>query len=275
MLILVLFRQNSAAAVWVEQISGNPAAILIVRQGNFIKAQEVMRLQPGDTIKILDKASAIRLMMGNGGLQTIDKAQSPFTLAGGQAKGSFLANLMGEVKKMLVASSDQTEAMAMMTRGRSKQLAIFSASPDDNLILASMWRLGLTWDGGKAPYRVSLRRAEEDKLLYDRKKIFGHKMTYGKNKNPEPALPIGEYQLLLESTGSKPATTQEVEILMVGKDELPEKAQKLLALKLDQRLAARLLINILYKHEEWRFFAHSLAIVHHFEKEQRALEVMR
>ena len=118
--------QNSIAAVWVEQISGNPAAILIVRKGNFIKVEEVMRLQPGDIIKVQDDTSTVRLMMGNGALKTIGKTHSPFTLAGGKKEGSFLANLMGEVKKMLVASSDQTEAVAMMTRGRSKPLKILS-----------------------------------------------------------------------------------------------------------------------------------------------------
>ncbi|MCF6199173.1 MAG: hypothetical protein L3J67_07215 [Hyphomicrobiaceae bacterium] len=271
MLILVSFRQNSAAAVWVEQISGNPAAILIVRQGNFIKAEEVMRLQPGDIIKIQDDTSAIRLMMGNGGLKTINKAHSPFTLAGGQAKGSFLANLMGEVKKMLVASSDQTEAVAMMTRGRSKQLRLLAANPEDNLVLEGTRQIGVGWTGGKAPYRLSLLEAEEDQPLWGHEGLPGNSFTITADKTTQQGLAAGEYLLLLESTGSKTSDSKELELLVVGMDELPEKARKLLTLKLDKRLEARLLINILVTYENWRFYAHSLAIAHKLKQERRLL----
>jgi len=275
LLILVSFRQNGVAAVWVEQISGNPAAILIVRQGSFIKAEEVMRLQPGDVIKVRDDSSLIRLMMGNGGLKTIRKAQSPFTLPGGKAGGSFLANLMGEVKKMLVVSSDQTEAVAMMTRGRSKPLGVLATSPEDNLVLEGTKQLGVGWTGGKAPYRVSLLEAEDDKPLWVHEGLKGDRLTALMGKNGQPGLAAGEFVLLLESTTTKPAVVKELELLAVTTDELPEKARKLLALNLDKRLEARLLINILHTYENWRFYAHSLAIVHKLEKERRLLVSMK
>ncbi len=274
-LILVSFRQISVAAVWVEKISGNPAAILIVRQGRFIKAEEVMRLQPGDIIKVQDDTSLIRLMMGNGGLKTIRKAQSPFTLAGGKAGGSFLANLMGEVKKMLVASSDQTEAVAMMTRGRSKPLRLLAASPEDNLVLEGTKQLGIGWQGGKAPYRISLLEAEKDKPLWVHEGLKGDQLTALMGKSGKQGLAAGEFVLILESTKSTPAIVKELELLVVVRDELPEKARKLLALHLDKRLEARLLINVLHMHENWRFYAHSLAITHKLEKERRLLVSMK
>ena len=280
LLIIILFSflsfsQNVSAAVWVEQISGNPAAILIVRQGNFITAEEVMRLQPGDIIKIQDDKSTVRLMMGNGGLKTINRAQSPFTVAGGKTEGSFLANLMGEVKKMLVASADETEAVAMMTRGRSKALEILSVGSQDNLVLTGTQRLGVSWKGGKAPYRLSLLFDDEDKPLLLKEQLAGNSFTVIAGKNAGQGLASGEYQLLLEGMGGKSSASKEIEILVVEADELPEKARKLLALKLNKRLEARLLINILHKHESWRFYAHSLAVEHKLDKERRLLVQMK
>ena len=80
-------------------------------------------------------------------------------------------------------------------------------------------------------------------------------------------LEAGEYQVLIEG-GGKTSSSIEIELLIVEPSELPAQAQKLLALKLDKRVEARLLINLLHKQPEWRFFAYSLALHHGLEKER-------
>ena len=94
--------------------------------------------------------------------------------------------------------------------------------------------------------------AEEDKPQWVQEQLSGFSYTVPADQK---GLTEGEYLLLLETMAGKSSASKEIELLVVGTDELPEKARKLLALKLDERLQARLLINILHKHDNWRFYA--------------------
>ena len=267
--------QGVLAAVWVEQISGDAKAIVIVRKGDFLKAKEMMRLQPGDVVKVLDGKASVRILLGSGVVKSVNKAKSPYKVAGKEGGSSFLSNLVGEVKQMLVASSEQTEAVAMMTRGRTKQLKVLGAGAEENLILAGSPSLTLVWHGGKAPYNISLLNEDDDKPLVFKTGLSELKMVLETGKIGEAGLESGEYQILVEEKGSKPSTSLEVGLLLVERDELPDNAQKLLELALDKRVEARLLINLLHKQPEWRLFAYSLAVHHGLEKERLMLELMK
>ncbi len=262
---------GAGAATWLEQISGDAKAVVIARQGNFLEAEEMMRLRPGDVIKLLDDKVSLRLLLGSGKIETLTKARSPFTVAGKGAGSSFLSNLMGEVRQMLVASADQTEAVAMMTRGRSKQLKVLAAGAEENLFLAGTGDLTAVWQGGAAPYTVSVLGDESDIPLLQQKGLAQHQVSLQVGKRASGGLPEGEYQLVVEATGGGSTGSSELSLLVVGRDELPDRAQKLLSLGLDKRVEARLLINLLYKLPEWRFYAHGLAVRYGLQKEQALL----
>lgn len=275
--IIFLFHtyQHATAAVWIEQIRGNSETIIVARNGNFLEIKEMMRLQPGDVVKVLDSQSMVRVLLGTGAIKTISKAQSPYTVAGKGKGNSFLSNLMGEVKKMLVASSDQTEAVAMMTRGRSRQLVILGVGAEENLVLAGSKSMLVSWQGGKAPFHVSLVYADNDKPVLSKQGVSQHRLKFEAAGLGEAGLIAGEYQLVVESAGTKPVTSREIALLFVDREELPEDAQKLMALGLDERVEARFLINLLHKQPEWRFFAYNLAVRHGLEVERLLLKQMK
>ena len=267
--------QRAFAAVWVEQISGNAQAIVIARKGNFLKVVEMMRLQPGDIIKISNSKASVRVLLGSGAVKSVTKANSPYTVAGKVGGSSFFSNLVGEVKQMLVASSDETEAVAMITRGRSKQVKIIASGAEENMVLASSAKLAIVWHGGKAPYNISLLGSENDTPLVSKAALSASEMIFETGKIGKTGLVSGEYQVVLEATGAKPSTSAELDLLVVERDELPEKARQVLDLNLDKRVEARLLINILHKQPEWRIFAYSLAVHHGLKKERKLLEQMK
>ncbi len=262
------------ATIWVEQISGQSKTIIIARKGNFLETSEMMRLMPGDVVKVTDDKSSIRILFGSGAIKNIDKAASPFTIEGKQEGSSFLTNLFGEVKKMLVASSDETEAVAMMTRGRSKQLVILGTGAEENLVLAGAQTLAVEWSGGAAPFKLSLINPDRDEPVFSKAGLTEQKLTIEAAGIGASGLEAGEYQVLVEG-GDKGASSIEIELLIVEPSELPAQAQKLLALGLDKRVEARLLINLLHKQPEWRFFTYGLALRHGLEKERTALLVMK
>lgn len=271
--VIFLFHSNYGvrAAVWVEQISGNAQAVIVTRKGQFLKAEEMMRLQPGDVVKVTDDKSSVRILLGSGAIKKIAKAQSPFTVAGKESGGSFLSNLMGEVKNMLVASADQTEAVAMMTRGRSHQLKMLAAGAEENLVLAGTKTLTIDWQGGSAPYDVSLLNEESEKPLILKSALFKQQVVFETGKIGEEGLIAGEYQILVDGAGADIETN----LLVVDRDQLPDNAQKLLGLGLDKRVEARFLINLLYKQPEWRLFANSLAVGNGLTKESQMLHAMK
>lgn len=271
---LLQVNQSAKATIWVEQISGSPKAIVIARNGNFLATTEMMRLKPGDIVKVSDDNSSVRILFGSGAVKNITKAASPFTIEGSKEGSTFLSNLFGEVKKMLVASSDETEAIAMMTRGRSKQLVILGVGADENLVLAGSRPLMVGWLGGKAPYKLSLINPDSDQPILSKSDLTDQTLTIETATIGAAGLAPGEYQVLVEG-GAKTPSSSEIELLVVEPSELPAQAQKLLTLGLDKRVEARLLINLLYKTPEWRFFVYNLAAHHGLEKERRALLVMK
>ncbi len=271
---LLQANEHVFATIWVEQISGQSKAIIIARNGNFLETSEMMRLMPGDVVKVTDDKSSIRILLGSGAIKNINKAASPFTIEGKQEGSSFLTNLFGEVKKMLVASSDETEAIAMMTRGRSKQLLLLGAAAEENLMLAGMRSLTIAWSGGAAPYKLSLINPDNDQPVFSKIGLAEQKWTIESTQMGASGLEAGEYQVLVEAGDKSPSST-EIELLVVERSELPPLAQKLLKLSLDKRVEARLLINLLHKQPEWRFFSYCLALQHGLEKERVALLVMK
>ena len=273
MFFLLPTGQNVLATIWLEQISGQSKAIVISRNGNFLETGEMLRLKPGDIVKVIDDKSSARILYGSGAVKNITKGASPFTIEGNKEGSSFLSNLMGEVKKMLVASSDDTEAVAMMTRGRSKQLVILGVGAEENLALSGSWPIMVAWQGGAAPYKLSLINSDSDDPVLLKAGLADQTMTI-ENETGKKGLTAGEYQVLVEGSAKSP-TSSEIELLLVEPSELPEQAQKVLALSLDKRVEARFLINLLYKKPEWRFFAHSLALRHGLNKERNALLTMK
>ncbi len=272
MLFLSPLSRDVRAAVWVEQISGDPKAVVVVRKGDFLKAEEMMRLKSGDVIKVLDDGVSIRILLGSGTVKKITRAKSPYTVAGKEKGSSLFANLVGEVKQMLTARSDHTEAVAMMTRGRSKQLRIMAVGAEENLLPAGTRELALVWQGGKGPWNISLLGEETDKPLFSRKNLAQRKSILATDKT---GLEAGEYQLVLEDSGARPQASREITLMVVERDELPEKVRKLSDLKLDKRVEARFMISLLYKQSEWRLYAHSLAARYDLKKEQLMLERMK
>ena len=265
---------HAGATIWVEQMNGAASAIVIVRNGNFLKTTEMMRLKPGDIVKVSDDKSSVRILFGSGAVKNITSAVSPFTIEGKAAGSTFLSNLMGEVKKMLVASSDETEAVAMMTRGRSKQLAILGAGADENLVLGGGAPLLVAWRGGTAPYKLSLIGADSDKPIFSKTEITDQKLPLETAGLGLAGVTSGEYQVLVEGS-AKTSSSSEIDILVVGPSELPSQAQQLLTMSLDKRVQARLLISLLHKLPEWRLFSYSLALQHGLEKERVALLTMK
>ncbi len=274
MFLLLQVNERASATIWVEQITGQPKAIIIARKGNFLVTDEMMRLMPGDVVKVTDDKSSVRILFGSGAIKKITKASSPFTIEGKQEGSSFLSNLFGEVKNMLVASSDKTEAIAMMTRGRSKQLIISGVGAEENLVLAGQRPLTVAWTGGTAPFKLSLINPDSDKAVFSKAELSKPKSTIETLGMAAGGLQAGEYQVLVEG-GAKASSRMEIELLIVEPSELPAMAQKLLKLNLDKRVEARLLINLLHKLPEWRFFSYSLALQHGLEKERVALLVMK
>ena len=274
MFILLQASERTRAAVWVEQVNGNSKAIIIARKGNFLETTEMMRLLPGDIVKVTDGKSSVRILFGSGNVKNITKAASPFTIEGKQEGSSFLTNLFGEVKKMLVANSDETQAVAMITRGRSKQLVMLGTGDEENLVLAGQRPLAVAWSGGAAPYKLSLINPDSDEAVFAKAALTEQQLTIDTKSMGTSGLAAGEYQVLVEGA-AKTSSSIEIELLVVEASELPEQAQQLLKLSLDKRVEARLLINLLHKQPAWRFFAYSLALQHGLEKERIALLVMK
>ena len=257
---------DAKAAVWVEQMSGNAQSIIIARKGNFLDVEEMMRLLPGDVVKVLDGKSTVRLLLGSGEVKNITKAASPYTVAGKGGKNSLLANLFGEVKKMLVVSTDEAEAVAMITRGDG--VLILADKSDQNFVLSQTGDLIVAWQGCHGPYHLTLDNTDLEKIVIEKKNIGDRHLALNMKD-----MEAGEYTVLVQDSAKIKNDSNKLNLTLSSRDELPVEAQKILDLKLDKRVEARLLINLLRDQPEWRFYIYSLSIAHKLEPEKKYIEV--
>jgi len=262
------FTGEARAGAWIEQIEGDAADVIVRRGGDMQAPSELMRLKPGDEVEVLADGVVVSILLGGGAMKKIGKAQSPFVLPGGE-ESSFLGNLMREARGLLDSGGDKTQAVAMMTRGESKQVRLLAVGADENFVLRGADRLALAWSGGEGPFKLQLQDMDSEKKVAsgsggaDRRAMLGVR-----------TLPAGGYRLTLKD-GAKRPSGSEVEITMVEADDLPDAARRLVSLKLDKRVEARLLISLLYKLPEWRFYAHDLALRHGLDKERAVILAQR
>ena len=257
--------EGARAAIWVEQLTGNSQSIIISRKGDFLQVEEMMRLLPGDIVKVTDGKSSVRILLGSGEVKNISKARSPFTVAGKDNSNSFLANLMGEVKKMLVVSADETQAVAMITRGDG--VLILADKAEQNFVLSQTGDLLVVWQGCHMPYALTLDNTDLEKIVIEKKGIGEQRFALNMMDMED-----GEYTVQVQDSAKIQNSSNTLNLTLASASELPADAQKLLALKLDKRVEARLLINLLRDIPEWRFYIYSLAITHDLEAEQKFIE---
>lgn len=137
------------------QLAGADAAAksVVIRNGGEISARLMMPLYDGDVVFVRDPKSRVGVELGDGTTMTLGQGVARFELKGEIDTGDGTLGILAAIAGVFSGEGDQTpENMAAKGAALKMPMAIRGA----NMILAGRDRLWLSWEGGKAPYAITL-----------------------------------------------------------------------------------------------------------------------
>jgi hypothetical protein len=129
------------------------ARTVVVRDGAEIQAKLMMPLYAGDVVFIREPASSVGVEVGNGEVVTLGADLRRYAVEGEIDTGDSTWGILGAISDVFAGEGDQPPENMVSKGGDLKMpMAIRGA----NMIQAGRKSLWLGWDGGTAPYTVSL-----------------------------------------------------------------------------------------------------------------------
>ncbi len=149
------------------KLAGEDAAVktVVVRDGTELAGKLMMPLFEGDVVFVRDPASAVGIELGDGTTMTLGQGVARFEMKGEIDTGDGTWGILSAIGGVF-ADEDQQAPENMAAKGASLKMPM--AVRGTNLLSRDRKSLWLTWEGGKAPFAVSLETASgETPLLAD------------------------------------------------------------------------------------------------------------
>ncbi len=129
---------------------------VVIRGGGEMAGKLMMPLYDGDVVFVRDPASSVGVELGDGTTLTLGQGLARFELKGEIDTGDGTLGILAAIGGVFAGEGDQAPEN-MASKGSSLKMPM--AIRGSNVITAGRERLWLAWEGGKAPYGITLQKA--------------------------------------------------------------------------------------------------------------------
>lgn len=260
----MLLSSNLAHAVlYVAEITGNPQAIEIHRNGKTQPPERFMALKEGDVIRVSADKTSLTLLKDDRTTNELNRSNTPYTVP-------HLNQTQGAVDKVIkwlttaLPAESKKKPSETFTRSGNKKLSsnnqkimLLGINPHgDNWLTLQSQSLDVTWKGGQPPFTIRLldeqntileeQRTQEYTTMLDNKKLQVGKRYRVEVSYVQPSAP--------GQTRPNELWDQRT-FTIVTADKLPIEFQQLDELPLSADTITQLKIAHLVLIPEWRFQA--------------------
>lgn len=246
---LLLFATAANASYWVSDFNGSAQGYRLIRYEETLVIEQLMALQPGDTIVVDDSAGRVVIIDERNQQYGLTFENTPFVVPESAPPPQLLANVRNWVASWWNTRGNQsTSTMAAISKGGLEPEILVAAS-GENFLLPGKSELHLVWSGGIQPFEVSLI-AESGKIHGRRADVAEHSTSL-----PNVDLNSGQFRITVSAGAAKTHAT----LTVVGPELLPDAARAVLDLDLPDKIRFGNLAMLLSAYDNWRFEALQLA----------------
>jgi len=249
-IFLLLCLSSANASFWVSEFTGSADAYRIERDGERILLQQLMLLQAGDTIHVVDDAAELIVINEHNESIALTSDVSPFVVPESAAAPSLLVNIGNWITNWWQTRANQSSTtLVAVSKGMFDPTALV-ATPSDNLLLSGRREIFVAWTGGSSPFEVQLTTTSGE-LIARATQITEYGVTL-----PQCKLDSGQQ---IELRISDAAGLSVVSITVVDENQLPVPARSVIELEVPDAIRFGNLALILSGFDNWRFEALQLA----------------
>ena len=180
---------------------------VVIRNGGEIAGKLMMPLYDGDVVFVRDPASSIGVELGDGTTMTLGRGLARFKLKGEIDTGDGTLGILAAIAGVFAGEGEQApENMAAKGSSLRMPMAVRGA----NLIRKDRNGLWLGWQGGTAPFSVSISTGGENTLLLK-------DVRHGAVTVPLAGVTIGKFTIIIND-----AEQQKLQLRFRRVDALPE-----------------------------------------------------
>ncbi len=258
---------DSHAAEWIESFKGKASDYGIKRGDQELLPRPLMRLHAGDRVIVRAAGGRLGVLKADKSIYTVQQANSPYVVPAA-TQASVWDNLLGIASAWMENNAGESKRVATITRNLAGGFIQIVAAPAEvNLVMADQADLALAWRGGRAPFTVTLFAADGTTQLWQRTGLRDRNIRL-----PLKGRPAGSYRVEVASRAGGRRRVTVVDIRLVRRQTLPDKAQALLAASLPARIQNHLLVTVLAQAPQWQLQAYDLARRFDLPEARRALE---
>jgi hypothetical protein len=181
---------------------------VIVRDGGELPARLMMPLHAGDVLFLRDPRSALSVELGSGETVQLGGQLTRYRVEGEIATGDSTWGVLTAIADVFAGEGEQAPEN-MVSKGGAPKVPMSVRGTNFVTARESYW---LSWEGGKAPYTVSLSRAGNETIL-----ASGIPGTEGAFAVAGPLMPKEKFTLVLRD-----AEQQKVQIRFTIAEALPD-----------------------------------------------------
>jgi len=246
---LLLAVTAAHASHWVSDFDGSAQQYKIIRHEATVMIEQLMALQPGDTIIIDDPAGRVLIIDQRNQQFELTVKNTPFVVPESVPQPRFLTNVRNWVSSWWNTRGNQTTSTISAVSRGGLEPEILVATRGENFLLSGRRELHVIWSGGIQPFDVSLV-AESGKLLGRRTDVPGFSVSL-----PSVEINKGQFKLVVAAGAVETHAT----LTAVSPELLPEFAGAILDLDLPDKIRFGNLAMLLSAYDSWRFEALQLA----------------
>lgn len=248
-LLLLLAAAPALAQMRIVDLAGEPAAMVVMRDGKPVALEPFMGLRPHDEVRVLQPGAYV-VIAGGGTTIRVAVDSSPYRVEAIE-RPSVIDNLMTaaiEVYRTVTGhANDPTEVFA---RGDPKMApSLRCLGHAENLVPAGL-PIHVFWSDGQAPFALTLSNMAVS--VGDRAPRVSEDAHAGERAF-EP-LPTGAYRIaLMDGAGQR--ARYPGHFMVVPQSRLPEPVPQIIGSALPTPARQRLAAALLQAHDAWRYSA--------------------
>ena len=247
---------NVDAAFWVVDFKGSPEGYAIERGNAEVPLEKLMLLHGGDLVIVHDAAGEVTLVDQANTHHILSANDSPFSVPESEPSPRLLSNVRDWVASWWnTRGSQSTTTTAAISKGGLDPVFVGNMH-DTAMVLSGTRGLRVSWRGGIAPFDLQLASSTGGVLA----ELSG--LDEFAAALPNVSLRPGSYSLRVSGGG----VPDVLSLSVVREDQLPDTAQRILALNVPDQVRFGYLALFLSTEDSWRFEA--LQLAHRYDLEQ-------
>lgn len=256
------------AAEWIESFKGKASDYSIKRDGKDLRLRPLLRLKAGDRIVVKTAGGQLGILKPDKSIHTVSAANSPYVVPASR-QVSVWDNLLGIASNWVADGSEDSSRVETITRSASgtRFIQVTSAPAEQNLLIEGQDELLLAWSGGQAPFDVTIYEKDGKTPVWT-----GEQLDASSTRLVVKGMKPAPYRIRVSGQAGNRKIATVVDVKVVAKNALPNKAQELLTSSLPENIKNRLLVTELAKKPQWRFQAYDLARRLNIPEARKALE---